>query len=784
MNKYIINVISKVLLLFVLFNIPIIYAAEPTPAVPPGGISDLTALSGNNEGEVILIWTAPGDDGDDPLGTVSGYSVRYAEVQINDITDFNDFSVKNVKIYSHNWTDFVNGGQVETRTLVSLTNYNGRRLYFALRASDEVPNSGTWSTLDGTININNSCLVKLIPPSPVNNLSISAGYKTITVNWTSPGDDGDVGDITNGAFEIRCSLSGNITSESEWDTASSGYPYRILVTSSMIAGSNQSYTLTGLFLGSTYYFAIKIRDENENGWSDIDITSPKASSIPVNISPTVFGLSSPANNSILTTAKPTFDWEESTDPDNAGIHSYGLQISESSDFLSFVQSPIGILYSSYTLIEALPDDKTYYWRAKAIDIDEGITYSNGSRIIHINTSNSPPASFNLVSPNNENVLKRPKLTWYASSDPDPPWTIKYTVYYSSYSNFSSYQTISNLTDTSYTFTTNLTESLTYYWKVAVTDDYIVPASVFSTETNSFYVKPVLPSAPANIKLTDNSISWDSVLLDEDGASIKDFLKYKIYRSTDVKNIGTITTFVGYTTLTSTISVSGYWTTIRAIDEFGNESANSVSVNPDETKQILVSNGRDLLIEIPQTAQNLLENKIISITKTGNIYEIKTIHSSNLSDVGNFEFTSPVKITFETNDDCIYWYNGIEYVALGGRIGNSITIQTKKLGKFYTGNIQTSKLKLISAFPSKIFTPNNDGINDEMNLIFAGISDESIDAEIFDMSGRKVADMTQKDFSWFIWDGKDAAGKVVLPGVYIYQLKNGKYVLNGTIIVAR
>ena len=135
MNKYIINVISKVLLLFVLFNIPIIYAAEPTPAVPPGGISDLTALSGNNEGEVILIWTAPGDDGDDPLGTVSGYSVRYAEVQINDITDFNDFSVKNVKIYSHNWTDFLNGGQVETRTIVSLTDYNGLRLYFALRVA-------------------------------------------------------------------------------------------------------------------------------------------------------------------------------------------------------------------------------------------------------------------------------------------------------------------------------------------------------------------------------------------------------------------------------------------------------------------------------------------------------------------------------------------------------------------------------------------------------------------------------------------------------------------------
>ena len=31
--------------------------------LPPGAVSDLTALTGPNEGEILLQWTGPGDDG-------------------------------------------------------------------------------------------------------------------------------------------------------------------------------------------------------------------------------------------------------------------------------------------------------------------------------------------------------------------------------------------------------------------------------------------------------------------------------------------------------------------------------------------------------------------------------------------------------------------------------------------------------------------------------------------------------------------------------------------------
>ncbi|MDD5687380.1 MAG: gliding motility-associated C-terminal domain-containing protein [Elusimicrobia bacterium] len=748
----------------------------------PAGISDLIALGGDNEGEVRLIWTAPGDD--ELAGKITGYLIKYDEVPIR--TD-PWFLEEGHKEYIYNWegVDIVGPGEKQTITLTALTSYVGKRLYFAVKGYDENSNFGVWnSTLDvAGINSNSSCYVRLIPPAPVGNLSATASYKKISLAWTAPGDDGNINDISGGIFEIRCSKTAPITTETDWDNVSAGYPYRIMIPTSTSPGVMQQYLITGLENDVSYYFAIKTRDENILGWSELDTTSPEPSGTPFNALPAAFNLISPADKAFVPNTKPFFDWEDTIDPDGQGINSYGLQISEFSDFHFMVQAPSNLVYSSYTFIEALADDTTYYWRAKAIDSDGGITYT-AARMFYINTSNLPPTSFDLLSPNSEIVLKKPSFLWQASSDPDPPGRIKYKIYYSSYSDFSTYLTVSGLTDTSYTLTSNLTESTTYYWKVEASDEYLVPASVFSNQTFSFYVKPVLPSSPANIKITNNIITWSPVLLDEDGTVSTDFSKYKIYRSTDIKNAGTAGTFAGYTTQTSTPAVTGYWTIIRAIDVFGNESANSIAVNPDESKQIFISNGRDLIIEIPQTVQSSLENTIISISKSGKIYDIKPLKSADLTEVTSFIFSAPVKITFETDDDCVYWYNGIEYVALGGQRGNSITVKTTKLGKFYTSSIQSSTLKLAYSFPTKIFTPNNDGINDEINLTFTGMSEEDVIAEVYDFTGRKISEMTRKDFSWFVWDGKDFNGKVVLPGIYIYQVRNGKNICNGTVVVAR
>ncbi|OQW98459.1 MAG: hypothetical protein BWK68_00560, partial [Elusimicrobia bacterium A5] len=243
--------------------------------------------------------------------------------------------------------------------------------------------------------------------------------------------------------------------------------------------------------------------------------------------PDAFFLLSPAADFISTNTKPSFDWGNSDDPDGKGI-SYTFQYSFFSDFSSYNQIQ-ALSYYSYTFTDtSLTDDNTYYWRAKAIDADGEYTYSE-SRIIYINVSNASPAAFDLLLPNNETVLKRPTLTWQPSSDPDPPGVIKYTIYYYSYSDFSSSQTIPNLTSPNYTFTSNLTENMTYHWKIAVIDAYTTPATVFSERIFSFYVKPVPPASPSNVKITDGIISWSPVMFDEDGAAIVDFSTYKFYR---------------------------------------------------------------------------------------------------------------------------------------------------------------------------------------------------------------------------------------------------------------
>ncbi|UCE24389.1 MAG: hypothetical protein JSU74_14070 [Candidatus Zixiibacteriota bacterium] len=50
--------------------------------IPPASIDDLGAVPGNNLGEILLTWTAPGDDGD--IGTLDRYEVMWS---LEDITD-------------------------------------------------------------------------------------------------------------------------------------------------------------------------------------------------------------------------------------------------------------------------------------------------------------------------------------------------------------------------------------------------------------------------------------------------------------------------------------------------------------------------------------------------------------------------------------------------------------------------------------------------------------------------------------------------------------------------
>lgn len=101
-----------------------------------------------------------------------------------------------------------------------------------------------------------------VAPAPVQDLSVTATTSfTATLTWTAPGDDGNVGQVA--LYDLRFSTL-PIATEADFAAATPapGMP------SPQIAGSPQTAVVGGLTPSTTYWFALKSRDEALN-WSGL-----------------------------------------------------------------------------------------------------------------------------------------------------------------------------------------------------------------------------------------------------------------------------------------------------------------------------------------------------------------------------------------------------------------------------------------------------------------------------------------------------------------------------------
>ncbi|MBU1102795.1 hypothetical protein KJ853_04050 [Patescibacteria group bacterium] len=101
-------------------------------------------------------------------------------------------------------------------------------------------------------------------PSAIADLAVSATtVSSVAMTWTAPGNDGAVG--TSTSYDLRYATS--VITESTWasSTQAVGEP------TPKIAGSVETTMVSGLSSSTTYYFAIKSKDEagNESAFSNI-----------------------------------------------------------------------------------------------------------------------------------------------------------------------------------------------------------------------------------------------------------------------------------------------------------------------------------------------------------------------------------------------------------------------------------------------------------------------------------------------------------------------------------
>ncbi|MDD2806693.1 MAG: PQQ-binding-like beta-propeller repeat protein [Elusimicrobiales bacterium] len=154
-------------------------------STPPAAVTDLAVSSGPAYGMLTLTWTAPGNDGNS--GAAAYYTIKRTTEPAFDWGAFDGTALEG-------GTRPVDGaaGTPEREETGGL--YGGVTYYFALKASDAIPN------LSGLSNVASACVARdPVAPAAPSGLAaadtLGDGGGSVTLAWTASADDGPAGDV-------------------------------------------------------------------------------------------------------------------------------------------------------------------------------------------------------------------------------------------------------------------------------------------------------------------------------------------------------------------------------------------------------------------------------------------------------------------------------------------------------------------------------------------------------------------------------------------------------------
>lgn len=215
---------------------PVASASVSTPdQTPPAAVQDLTAQTGPQAGQVVLRWTAAGDDG--VTGTASAVEIRYAG---QPWPGFEQAAIAQATVRP------VAGGQAQEITVTGLP--DEAALAFALVTVDEAGNRAAPS------NVAEAQTPGVAPGAPEGLIAQAVGPTALEIAWLAPADN--AGDAESGpvaAYEIAYS-------EAPFTAASFEDQRRVAGPSPAAPGARQTFTLEGLQGDTVYYVAVRAAD--------------------------------------------------------------------------------------------------------------------------------------------------------------------------------------------------------------------------------------------------------------------------------------------------------------------------------------------------------------------------------------------------------------------------------------------------------------------------------------------------------------------------------------------
>jgi len=207
---------------------------------PPAEIKNLTALTTDNEGSILLNWTSPGDDGMEGKLNNAIYRIKYSTTSFNSFTETDSYDF----YFS---TTGVAPGTAVSYVLSGLK--PGTSYYFGIIVCDDSGNWSTW-TKDAQTNTANYAWVLDLPPPPPTQISATASNRKINLSWQNPSPD--LGDIDK-YWVYYATFSFGSIGENVVHIATVNYSLDL------------STKIFGLKNGTTYFFRIITLDKGDEG---------------------------------------------------------------------------------------------------------------------------------------------------------------------------------------------------------------------------------------------------------------------------------------------------------------------------------------------------------------------------------------------------------------------------------------------------------------------------------------------------------------------------------------
>lgn len=784
---------------------------------PPRPVTDLEAFTNPViEGQVLLQWTSPSEDNlpAPSVTAVSQYVVR--------IATYSGLSVGTATWWT-NAQDLTGEpvpqvpGNAESVTFGNLE--PGATFYFALRSVDD---SSNISPFDSNTDAGTQVRVTVpdVPPNAPSGPTATAGDSAVTLSWNPVS-------ATDLNF-YRVYVGTTATPQTN--------PLQTV----NVASTTTNTAITGLTNDTTHYFVITAVDKGLPSYRGIAYESAPSvvvSTLPGNVP------AAPALSVHLASATTTQIYWILTDrsTNETGLRITSLNLGGGAGQVSPTYGPFASTGASVVFVETLAGPNV-----SALRYGESFTTSRSSFTVPVAafTLANPPINTQVMSVSSTTAV----VQWDANGN---SVSTQYQIEFDDDSLFGS-PSVSGWTLSNPATLAGLTPATTYYLRVyARNGDSVVTTPDVTVSTRTLVSSLVRPKAPYGLwaeftELTPQGrlkIHWKPVTRKEDESNFTDPAaeRYKIYRSQTMglTDPGAVVTSTG----TNAVEYhdvldkqESYYYRVRAVDLTGNESRdwllveakgdgtvlNLISLADDARSRFvmpaeklgkgLVSGNNawedDIIIVGSQVASEEKGRVVKSIkfeayrASTGEM--IKDFHLKDADarlrvaytvESGQVVTGAPgakgapvVEASKAKNNLALFWFNGVEWVKLGGNVDVSDTaveLRTSRLGRYQIRQaIRVGPASMTRVYP-RVFSPNGDGWNDKVVFEFDNPGLATLKGEIFDNKGAKVSDLEpgpNPDAS-LIWDGK-SNGQVVPGGIYIYQIEVGGESISGTVVVAQ